>query len=99
MYISIIVVVILAFLGLLFINIYFRVKVFKYYKILVDNRVDIEVKDLLDIQKIKNIVVPKYPHLETEILAFVNNIRRSVILAFILLVLIALCWSILYRFS
>ncbi len=99
MYTSIIVVVILAFLGLLFINIYFRVKVFKYYKILVDNRVDIEVKDLLDIQKIKNIVVPKYPHLETEILAFVNNIRRSVILAFILLVLIALCWSILYRFS
>ena len=99
MYISIIVVVILAFLGLLFINIYFRVKVFKYYKILVDNRVDIEVKDLLDIQKIKNIVVPKYPHLETEILAFVNNIRRSVILAFILLVLIALGWSILYRFS
>ncbi len=89
----------LAFLGLLFINIYFRVKVFKYYKILVDNRVDIEVKDLLDIQKIKNIVVPKYPHLETEILAFVNNIRRSVILAFILLVLIALGWSILYRFS
>ncbi|MBK8635365.1 MAG: hypothetical protein IPN72_18065 [Saprospiraceae bacterium] len=99
MYISIIVVVMLAFLGLLFINIYFRVKVFKYYKILVDNRVDIEVKDLLDIQKIKNIVVPKYPHLETEILAFVNNIRRSVILAFILLVLIALGWSILYRFS
>ncbi|MBK8390796.1 MAG: hypothetical protein IPL23_16600 [Saprospiraceae bacterium] len=99
MYTSIIVVVILAFLGLLFINIYFRVKVFKYYKILVDNRVDIEVKDLLDIQKIKNIVVPKYPHLETEILAFVNNIRRSVILAFILLVLIALGWSILYRFS
>ena len=99
MYTSIIVVVILAFLGLLFINIYFRVKVFKYYKILVDNRVDIEVKDLLDIQKIKNIVVPQYPHLETEIPAFVNNIRRSVILAFILLVLIALCWSILYRFS
>ncbi|HOY13422.1 MAG TPA: hypothetical protein PLY70_09790 [Saprospiraceae bacterium] len=99
MYTSIIVVVILAFLGLLFINIYFRVKVFKYYKVLVDNRVDIEVKDLLDIEKIKNVVVPKYPHLETEILAFVTNIRRSVILAFVLLILIALCWSILYRFS
>lgn len=99
MYSSIIVIVILAFVSMLILNLYFRLKVFKYYKILVENRVEIDVKDLLDTEKIKSQVVPRYPHLEEPILAFVNNIRKSVMLAFFLLVLIAICWSILYRFS
>ncbi len=91
-------IVITAFIMMLFFNIYFRVKVFKYYKILVQNRVQIEVKDMLNIAKIKEEVVPKYPKLEREILAFVNNIRNSIYIAMGLIVVIALCWMILNRF-
>ena len=91
-------VVISAFLLMLFFNIYFRVKVFKYYKILVENRIQIEVKDMLNIDKIKSEVIPKYPKFEKEILAFINNIRNSVYIAFALIVLITICWSILNRY-
>ncbi|HMP29944.1 MAG TPA: hypothetical protein PKD85_10100 [Saprospiraceae bacterium] len=91
--------VITAFVMMLFFNIYFRVKVFKYYKVLVQNRVQIEIKDLLNIQKIKSEVVPRYPKFEKEILAFVNNIRNSVYIAMGLIVVIALCWSILHKYK
>jgi hypothetical protein len=88
-------VVIAAFLLMLFFNIYFRVRVFKYYKILVENRVQIEVRDLLNLEKIKTEVIPKYPKFEQEILAFVMNIRNSIYIAFALIILITICWSIL----
>jgi hypothetical protein len=90
-------VVIIAFVMMLFLNIYFRVKVFKHYKILVQNRVDFSVKDLIDIDKIKKEVVPKYPHVEHDIVAFVTHIRNSILIAFFLLLLITACWFILHQ--
>jgi hypothetical protein len=91
--------VITAFVMMLFFNIYFRVKVFKYYKILVENRVQIDVKDLLNINKIKEEVIPRYPKFEKEILAFIYNIRNSIFIAMGLIVVITLCWSILHKYK
>lgn len=93
------IIVALAFLAMLILNIYFRVKVLGYYKDLVKNEVQFDIKDLLDIKKLKNEVVPKYPHMENEIIKFSTNIRNSILLAFGMIVLIALCWSILYLTS
>jgi len=57
--------------------------------------VEFDVKDILDLNKIKTVVVPKYPHCEAAIIGFVTHIRKSIILAGALVVIIALCWSIL----
>jgi hypothetical protein len=87
--------IIIIFICMLFLNVYFRVKVFKHYKVLVENRVDISVKDLLDVTKIKNEVAPKYPHLADHIVAFSTNIRNSILIVFGLLILIIIGWAIL----
>lgn len=91
-----IVIIVLAFVAMLILNIYFRVKVLKHYKALVQNRVEFEVKDILDIRKLKEEVVPRYPHMENDIVSFAQNIRNSILLAVGMIILIALCWSILY---
>lgn len=95
----ILIIVALAFLAMLVLNVYFRVKVLGYYKALVKNEVEFDIKDLLDTKKLKNEVVPRYPHMENEIIKFSTNIRNSILLAFGMIVLIALCWSILYLTS
>lgn len=76
------------FAALLFLNIYFRVKVFKAYKVLVMNRVDFKPTDIFNKKKLADEVVPKYPQYETEIWNFANNIRNSVRIASLLIVLI-----------
>jgi hypothetical protein len=84
-----------AFCVLLFLNLYFRVKVLKHYKVLIANKVQFNVKDILDLNKIKTVVIPRYPHCQEAILGFVTHIRKSIILAGALLIIITLCWSIL----
>lgn len=94
-----IILIVLAFLAMLILNVYFRVKVLKYYRVLVQNRIEFDVKDLLDTKKLREEVVPRYPAFEEEIIKFSTNIRNSVLLAIGMILLISLCWSILYLFG
>lgn len=83
------------FLALLFLNIYFRVKVFKYYKILIENRIEFGAPHILNRKRLDDEILVKYPSFKNEIVGFTSHIRRSVIIAFVLVALITIMGIIL----
>lgn len=95
MFVILVSVIIGLFVAMLFVNVYFRVKVMKSYKVLVQNRVEFETKHLLNPQKMKDEVLPKYPKYRNEIEIFSNHIRYSIKMATVLIVLITLFGAVL----
>jgi hypothetical protein len=82
-------IVIGLFVVLLFLNLYFRIKVLKHYKHLVANQVQFEVNDIFDRGKIDEIS-KKYPQHVEHIHGFMFRIRKSVFIALVLIILIAI---------
>jgi len=101
MYYFLVTLVIGLFIAVLFLNIYFRVKVFKVYKKLVQAEVQFDAKDVFNMQRIENEVIPKYPENADDIRTFMNHIRYSVRLASVLILLITLFGGVLmyYRYD
>lgn len=95
MYILLVTLVIGLFIAMLFLNVYFRVKVLKTYKILVQNEVEFGAKHLFNQEKMEAEIFPKYPHLRKEIATFCNHIRYSMKMATVLITLITLFGAIL----
>ena len=83
-----------AFLGLLGLNIYFRARVLKAYRLLVRGRVEFDATDMLSQEKIEKIVRENPAH-EQEIRAFTGGIRRSMSLATLLILLITCLGAVL----
>ncbi len=81
-------VVIGLFIGMLFLNVYFRVKVMKVYKKLVQNRVDFELKHILNPSKMESDILPRYPKHKSDILEFTTHMRQSIKIALLLIGLI-----------
>ena len=90
MFITLIVILIGLILALLFVNVYFRVKVFKVYKNLVMNKVEFNSAHIFDKKKMESEIIPKYPKMETEIRLFVEHIRFSIAIAIIIVLLISI---------
>ena len=90
--------IIAVFVAMLFLNIYFRVKVFKVYKYLVQNEVDFGVSHFLSDEKMEAEVISRYPQHEGQIRLFVALIRRSITMASILIVLILAIGYVLMKF-
>ncbi len=90
--------IIAVFVGMLFLNIYFRVKVFKQYKYLVKNKVQFNSSHFFNSQKMEEEVLSRYPQHKDEILQFVKMIHQSVQLASALIVLIILFGYLLFRY-
>lgn len=88
-------VVIALFLGLLFINFYFRIKALKLYRILVNNNVEFSAGHLFNKEKMEAEVFPRYPDQVENITAFSNHIRYSIKIAMLLIVLITVFGGIL----
>ena len=95
MYLLLVTIVIGLFIAMLFVNIYFRVKVLKTYKVLVQNEVEFGAKHLFNKQKMEEEVFPKYPHMQKEIETFTSHIRYSMKMATVLIALITLFGAIL----
>ena len=87
-----------AFVAMVFLNVYFRVKVFKSYKTLVRNRVEFGARHLFNRQKMEEEILPRYPHMREEIETFVRHLRYSIRMASILIALITLFGAILMYF-
>ncbi len=98
MYIILISLVWGLFAAMLFLNIYIRVKAFKYYRRLVDARVEFGAAHIFNKEKMATEIYPKYPQHRADIDAFVNHIRKSLNIATILIVLITLFGAILMYF-
>ena len=95
MYYLLVTIIIGVFIAILFLNIYFRVKVLKVYKKLVQAEVQFDAKDVFNMKRIEEEVIPKYPNHAEDIRTFMNHIRYSVRLASVLITLITLFGAVL----
>ena len=86
------------FAAMLFLNIYFRVKVMQAYKVLVRHRVDFQPIHIFNKRRMEEEIMPRYPELRTEIETFVNHIQYSTKMATVLVALITLFGGILMYF-
>lgn len=85
------------FLALLFLNIYFRVKVFKVYKTLVQNKIQFDSSHIFNSDKMEKEVLTVYPKFRNDILSFTGHIKKSLTIAVILVLLITVMGFILKR--
>ena len=95
MYIFLLIMVAGLFVALLFINLYFRVKVLKSYKKLVQNEVEFGVSHVFNRRKLEAEILPRYPAMSAEIRTFVNHLQYSIRMASLLLLLITIFGAIL----
>lgn len=95
MYLLLISIVIGLFIAMLFLNIYFRVKVMKIYKVLVQNRVEFGASHIFNDEKMATEIYPRYPDQVDNIKTFVNHIRYSIKMATVLTTLISAFGAIL----
>lgn len=95
MFVLLISIVISLFVAMLFLNVYFRVKVFKVYKVLVQNQVEFDASHFFDKEKMEKEVISKYPEQRVEIETFVRHMRYSISMATVLIALITLFGGIL----
>lgn len=92
------VIVIALFIAMLFVNVYFRVKVLQSYKILVRNRVEFKARHVFSKKKMEEEILPKYPAMRKEIETFSSHLRYSIRMATVLIFLITLFGAILMYF-
>ncbi len=86
------------FAAMLFLNVYFRVKVMKTYKRLIQNRVEFGAAHLFNRQKMESEILPKYPHMKQDILDFSNHMQYSIKMASVLIALITAFGAVLMYF-
>ncbi len=83
------------FAAMLFLNIYFRVKVLKSYKRLVQQEVEFKAVHVFNRSRLEQEILPRYPQAKADIEQFVNHLRRSIRMATVLIALITLFGGIL----
>jgi len=84
----------LAFLGMLFINVFFRVRVLKAYRLLQRGGVEFDGADMLTQARIEELIL-RYPAQEDAIRQFTGGIRNTMSLASGLIILITLLGGVL----
>lgn len=89
--------IVAAFVGVLFLNIFFRVKVLKIYKYLVQHEVNFTTTHFFNEEKMNEEVLKRYPQHKQQILEFVSLIKRSMTMASILIAIIILFGFLLLR--
>ncbi len=86
------------FIAMLFLNVYFRMRVLKVYKILVQNEVEFGAKHIFNKEKMQTDIFPKYPNQKENIEIFVRHMQYSIKMATVLIALITLFGAILMYF-
>lgn len=99
MYATLVTLIIAAFIALLFINVYFRVKVIKVYRNLVKNKVEFGAKHVFNEKKLREEVIPMYPEHKDDILTFSKHLKFSTRMASVLFLLICLFGLVLMRYG
>lgn len=98
MFIFLIALVWSLFAAMLFLNVYFRVRVFKVYKKLVQNKVEFGASHIFNKERMEAEIIPKYPHMRAEIETFVRHMQYSIRMATVLIALITVFGGILMYF-
>ncbi|NNE28424.1 MAG: hypothetical protein HKN16_02230 [Saprospiraceae bacterium] len=95
MYLLLVTLVLGLFAAMLFLNLYFRIKVLKVYKKLVQARVEFSAKHIMNPGVMEQEIIPKYPAQAADIRLFTSHIRYSIKMATVLIALITLFGAIL----
>ncbi|MEL6638908.1 MAG: hypothetical protein AAFW73_09140 [Bacteroidota bacterium] len=98
MYLLLVALIIGLFVAMLFLNLYFRMKVLRVYRVLVKNRVEFGASHILNPRKMEQEIYPRYPQQRENIALFVRHIRYSTQMAIVLVVLITLFGAVLMYF-
>ena len=78
----------IAFILLLLLNIFIRVRVVRLYRTLVRNQVDFEPAHFFNPRRLHEEILPRYPKQKDDIIKFVGLVRFSMTMASLILVLI-----------
>jgi len=97
-YILLLSIVIGLFIAMLFVNLYFRAKVFKVYGVLVRNKVEFGVAHIFSRERLEKEILPRYPKFRPEIESFIKHMRYSIKMATVLIALITAFGAILMYF-
>ena len=95
MFILLITIVIGLFLAMLFVNLYFRARVLRAYKVLVRDGVDFTAAQIFSKQRVEEEIIPNYPGSAAAIRDFSNYLQRSIRMATVLLFLITVFGGVL----
>lgn len=95
MYLLLVTIVLALFAAMLFVNVYFRVRVLKTYKKLVQNKVEFGAAHLFNKKRMEEEIFPRYPHMKEDIQTFVNYMKYTIKMASVLIALITLFGAIL----
>ncbi|MEM8583155.1 MAG: hypothetical protein AAGF87_02740 [Bacteroidota bacterium] len=95
MYLTLIIILAVLFASMLGLNIYFRVKVLKAYKALVQNRVDFSPRQIMSKRRVEEEIIPDYPNHADLIRQFSDNLHKSIRMGTVLLLLITLFGGVL----
>lgn len=85
------------FVAMLFLQFYFRMKVLKVYRVLVNHRVQFQTGDLFRKERL-DIVKERYPQRAGDIQLFADHLRYSIRMASLLILLITCFGAILMYF-
>lgn len=86
------------FVAMLGVNLYFRAKVLKAYRVLVKNRVDFTPGQIFSKLRVEDEIVPNYPESAESIRAFSRNLQLSIKMTTVLMALITAFGGILMWF-
>ncbi len=90
--------VVILFVAVVFLNLYFRIKVMKAYRRLVRDEVQFGPRHILNRQKMKREIFPQYPDHVEDIETFMRYLRFSVRMVSVLTALITLYGAVLMYF-
>ncbi|HLF62416.1 MAG TPA: hypothetical protein VI603_01625 [Saprospiraceae bacterium] len=84
------------FAGFFLLNVYFRVKIFRHYRILIDNRIDFGTAEIFSEIRMQS-MIDRYPHMRVSITTFCRNMRLTMWMATVFVVLVIIFGFVLLR--
>lgn len=88
-------IVILLFVTMLGVNLYFRARVLRAYRVLVRNRVDFTPGQIFSPERVEDEIIPRYPEQAEAIRSFSQYLRHSIQMTTVLMALITAFGGIL----
>jgi len=88
-------IVCVLFVLMLGVNLYFRAKVLRAYRVLVRNRVDFTPAQIFSSQRVEDEIIPEYPAQAAAIRQFSGYLQRSIKMTTVLMALITAFGGIL----
>jgi hypothetical protein len=86
----------ILFAGFFALNVYFRLRIFRHYRVLIDNRVEFGTAEIFSEAKMEK-VIARHPDLKDAITKFCRNMRFTMWMATVFVILVIILWFVLLR--